>query len=99
MDDAHLGRHGQGAEGGREVPAPSHCVSPQSPWPLQGTVWTPSSMIRRFGKEIDDESSIYYWAYKVVDFVSLLACLWLTLARVAERYSSVLPSHHGRLYR
>jgi deoxyhypusine synthase len=22
-------------------------------------------MIRRFGKEIDDESSIYYWAYKV----------------------------------
>eukprot|EP00045_Choanoeca_perplexa_P009036 m.85387 g.85387 ORF g.85387 m.85387 type:complete len:373 (-) comp14723_c0_seq1:1229-2347(-) len=29
-----------------------------------GVIWTPSSMIRRLGKEIDDESSIYYWAYK-----------------------------------
>jgi deoxyhypusine synthase len=26
--------------------------------------WTPSTMIRRFGKEIDNEESILYWAYK-----------------------------------
>ncbi|KZZ98676.1 Deoxyhypusine synthase (DHS) [Moelleriella libera RCEF 2490] len=27
-------------------------------------VWTPSKMIHRFGKEINDESSVYYWAYR-----------------------------------
>jgi len=27
-------------------------------------VWTPSRMIHRFGKEIDDASSVCYWAYK-----------------------------------
>ncbi|KAG5458966.1 MAG: deoxyhypusine synthase [Olpidium bornovanus] len=29
------------------------------------TLWTPSKVIRRLGKEIADEESIYYWAYKV----------------------------------
>lgn len=29
-----------------------------------GTVWTPSSFIHRLGKEIDNEESVYYWAYK-----------------------------------
>ena len=28
-------------------------------------VWTPSSVIRRLGKEIDNEESVYYWCYKV----------------------------------
>lgn len=28
------------------------------------TVWTPSKIIRRLGKEINNEESIYYWAYK-----------------------------------
>lgn len=27
-------------------------------------VWTPSTVIRRLGKEIDNPESIYYWAYK-----------------------------------
>jgi deoxyhypusine synthase len=27
-------------------------------------VWTPSSVIRRLGKEIDNPASVYYWAYK-----------------------------------
>jgi len=26
--------------------------------------WTPSKMIHRLGKEINDERSVYYWAYK-----------------------------------
>ncbi|KAJ1448868.1 Deoxyhypusine synthase [Pelagophyceae sp. CCMP2097] len=30
----------------------------------EGTVWTPSKMIQRFGREIKDESSVYYWAWK-----------------------------------
>ena len=29
-----------------------------------GVVWTPSKMIHRFGKEINNEESVYYWAYK-----------------------------------
>ena len=32
---------------------------------LQGVIWTPSKMITRLGKEIDDPDSVYYWAYKV----------------------------------
>lgn len=27
-------------------------------------VWTPSTVIRRLGKEINNEASVYYWAYK-----------------------------------
>ncbi|CAL9693446.1 unnamed protein product [Knipowitschia caucasica] len=30
----------------------------------QGINWTPSKMINRFGKEINNPDSIYYWAYK-----------------------------------
>jgi len=30
----------------------------------KGTVWSPSQVIARLGKEINDESSIYYWAAK-----------------------------------
>ncbi|XP_063965203.1 deoxyhypusine synthase-like [Lytechinus pictus] len=29
-----------------------------------GMKWTPSKMIARMGQEINDESSVYYWAYK-----------------------------------
>jgi len=29
-----------------------------------GKVWTPSAMIHRLGKEINNEESVYYWAYK-----------------------------------
>ena len=30
----------------------------------KGTVWTPSKMIRRMGREINNEESVYYWCYK-----------------------------------
>lgn len=30
----------------------------------QGTRWTPSTVIHRLGKEINNEESVYYWAYK-----------------------------------
>ncbi|RXN35480.1 deoxyhypusine synthase [Labeo rohita] len=29
-----------------------------------GTQWTPSKMIHRLGKEINNPDSVYYWAYK-----------------------------------
>lgn len=31
----------------------------------QGVKWSPSSVIRRLGKEINNEDSVYYWCYKV----------------------------------
>lgn len=31
----------------------------------QAINWTPSKIIKRLGKEIDNPDSIYYWAYKV----------------------------------
>lgn len=30
----------------------------------EGTIWTPSTLIHRLGREINDESSVLYWAYK-----------------------------------
>ncbi|XP_061079965.1 deoxyhypusine synthase isoform X2 [Conger conger] len=30
----------------------------------EGTLWTPSKMIHRLGKEINNPESVYYWAYK-----------------------------------
>jgi deoxyhypusine synthase len=30
-----------------------------------GTKWTPSKMIQRLGKEINNEESVLYWAWKV----------------------------------
>ena len=32
---------------------------------LQQLVWSPSKMIAKFGKEINNPDSVYYWAYKV----------------------------------
>ena len=29
-----------------------------------GVIWTPSKMIHRLGKEIDNPESVYYWCYK-----------------------------------
>ena len=31
----------------------------------QGVVWTPSKLIARLGKEINNPASVYYWCYKV----------------------------------
>ncbi len=30
----------------------------------QGVVWTPSKMIHRMGREINNPESVYYWCYK-----------------------------------
>ncbi|CAK4086540.1 unnamed protein product [Aphanomyces euteiches] len=30
----------------------------------KGTIWSPSTMIHRLGKEINNEESVYYWCYK-----------------------------------
>ena len=38
-----------------------------------GRQWTPSALIRRFGQEINDENSVYYWCYKVQSKYNLLS--------------------------
>ena len=32
---------------------------------VQNIVWTPSKLIARLGREIDNPESVYYWCYKV----------------------------------
>ena len=40
------------------------CFTHLSTFIQDGVLWTPSKMIARLGLEINDESSIYYWAAK-----------------------------------
>lgn len=37
-----------------------------------GTKWTPSKMIARLGKEINNPDSVYYWAWKVSSSLPIL---------------------------
>jgi deoxyhypusine synthase len=46
-------------------------------------VWTPSKVIARLGKEINDESSYLYWAYKVSCLLYYL-CIVRSQKRTAE---------------
>ena len=34
-------------------------------WLFQGMMWTPSKIVNRLGKEINNPDSVYYWAYRV----------------------------------
>jgi len=43
------------------LPILDQCVDEQT---TLGTVWSPSKLIHRLGKEINHTDSIYYWAYK-----------------------------------
>lgn len=36
--------------------------------------WSPSKVIHRLGKEIDNEESVYYWCYKVGRIGSSPSC-------------------------
>lgn len=35
-----------------------------------GTIWSPSAMIKRFGREINNPESVWYWCYKVRDLLT-----------------------------
>lgn len=36
---------------------------------VKGIIWSPSKVINRLGKEINNPESIYYWAYKVLSIL------------------------------
>ncbi|KAH6914939.1 deoxyhypusine synthase [Coprinopsis sp. MPI-PUGE-AT-0042] len=74
LDGATLRKQGMNRIGNLIVPNDNYCkfedwLTPHLDRMLleqkeNGTVWSPSSFIRRLGKEINNEESIYYWAYK-----------------------------------
>jgi deoxyhypusine synthase len=74
LDGATLRKKGLNRIGNLIVPNSNYCAFEDWIIPIfdamlveqeeQGVHWTPSSIIRRLGKEINDERSVYYWAYK-----------------------------------
>ncbi|RDX55435.1 Deoxyhypusine synthase [Lentinus brumalis] len=74
MDGAELRKRGMNRIGNLIVPNDNYCKFEDWLTPIldamlaeqkeTGQVWTPSSFIRRLGKEINNEESVYYWAYK-----------------------------------
>jgi deoxyhypusine synthase len=75
LDGAELRKKGLNRIGNLVVPNDNYCKFEDWVVPIldkmleeqrnDGTVWSPSAIIRRLGKEINDEESVYYWAYKV----------------------------------
>lgn len=75
LDGADLRRRGMNRIGNLVVPNNNYCSFEDWLTPIldamlaeqkeSGKVWTPSSFIHRLGKEINNEDSVYYWAYKV----------------------------------
>jgi deoxyhypusine synthase len=75
LDGADLRKRGMNRIGNLIVPNDNYCKFEDWLTPIldamlaeqkeSGEVWTPSSFIRRLGKEINNEESVYYWAYKV----------------------------------
>ncbi|KAK7696015.1 hypothetical protein QCA50_000655 [Cerrena zonata] len=74
LDGADLRRRGMNRIGNLIVPNDNYCKFEDWLTPIldamlaeqkeTGEVWSPSSFIRRLGKEINNEESVYYWAYK-----------------------------------
>jgi deoxyhypusine synthase len=70
----HLRRKGINRTGNLLVPNQNYCYFEEWIFPIldamyeeqctQNTRWTPSKMINRLGKEINNTKSVYYWCYK-----------------------------------
>lgn len=76
LSGSHLRANGLNRIGNLLVPNDNYCkfedwinpildqmLAEQKQDPVNN-IWTPSKMIARFGKEINDERSVYYWAWK-----------------------------------
>ncbi|THH29127.1 hypothetical protein EUX98_g5053 [Antrodiella citrinella] len=74
LDGAELRKKGMNRIGNLIVPNDNYCKFEDWLTPIldamlaeqkeTGQVWSPSTFIRRLGKEINNEESVYYWAYK-----------------------------------
>jgi deoxyhypusine synthase len=75
LNGADLRRRGMNRIGNLIVPNNNYCSFEDWLTPIldsmlaeqktTGKIWTPSSFIHRLGMEINNEESVYYWAYKV----------------------------------
>lgn len=75
LDGADLRKRGLNRIGNLIVPNDNYCKFEDWLMPIldqlleeqktNGRIWSPSSIIHRLGKEINNEKSVYYWAYKV----------------------------------
>ena len=105
LDGADLRRRGMNRIGNLIVPNDNYCKFEDWLMPIldtmleeqkkTGQVWSPSSFIRRLGKEINNEESVYYWAYKVntYPFASSLTC---SNARMMYRTTFLYSALHSR---
>ncbi|EIW71106.1 hypothetical protein TREMEDRAFT_67569 [Tremella mesenterica DSM 1558] len=74
LDGAELRKKGLNRIGNLLVPNSNYCAFEDWVVPLldtmlkeqeeEGVRWSPSKVINRLGKEINDESSVYYWCWK-----------------------------------
>ncbi|KAF8313068.1 Deoxyhypusine synthase [Clavulina sp. PMI_390] len=74
LSGADLRKKGMNRIGNLVVPNDNYCKFEDWVTPIldamlkeqkeDGVIWSPSSIIRRLGKEINHEDSVYYWAYK-----------------------------------
>ena len=74
LNGAELRRKGVNRLGNLLVPNENYCLFEDWVNPIlnamtdeqvaQGTRWTPSTVIHRLGKEINNKESVYYWCYK-----------------------------------
>lgn len=74
LDGAALRERGLNRIGNLLVPNKNYCLFEDWMTPIldqmlkeqkeQGMVWSPSRMINRLGKEINNEESIYYWCWR-----------------------------------
>lgn len=96
LDGANLRRRGMNRIGNLIVPNSNYCKFEDWLLPIldkmleeqihTGEVWTPSTVIHRLGKEIDNEESVYYWAYKVLRLNPL--CIELIVSTIRTIYQS-----------
>lgn len=101
LDGAGLRKKGMNRIGNLVVPNDNYCKFEDWLTPIldqmlkeqkeDGVIWSPSSIIRRLGKEINHEDSVYYWAYKVCSLAQWVVCD-NTLTAIEERHSDILPS-------
>lgn len=64
-----------------------------------GETWSPSKIINRLGKEIDNEESVYYWCYKVGLLIIHHMPFRLDEVLMIERHTCFLPRPDRRLFR
>ena len=106
MDGADLRKRGMNRIGNLIVPNDNYCKFEDWLTPIldtmlaeqkeTGQVWSPSSFIRRLGKEINNEESVYYWAYKVNIFVNAVR-LFALIVYYVERYPCILSRSYRRI--